>query len=117
MSEVYLNPQLIGGVPEVSCEEVKQTLGKVRLIDVRRPDEFNNELGHIQGAELVTLGPELEDFLAKAPKDQEIVFVCRSGARSANATMYAQSLGFKHVINMTGGMIRWNDVGLKAERE
>lgn len=111
-----MRPQVVDGVPEVSCEDVFSNLGRVRLIDVRRPDEFNNELGHIQGAELITLGPDLTDFLEKTNRDEEIVFVCRSGARSGVAAVESIKLGYKHTINMVGGMIRWNELQQTIER-
>lgn len=98
------------GVPEVTVQKVYENLGKVRLVDVRRPDEFNNELGHIQGAELVTLGPDLAKFLETQERSQEIVFVCRSGGRSGQATVESQKLGYKYTANMIGGMLMWNEL-------
>lgn len=112
-----MHPQIVNGVPEVSCEDVYSKLGKVRLIDVRRPDEFNAELGHIQGAELVTLGPDFTSFLKKTDKNDEIVFVCRSGGRSGAATMESIQQGYKHTVNMTGGMLRWNERKQPVERK
>ena len=76
------NAKIVDDVPEITPEEFKGYLGQVTLIDVRRPDEFNGELSHIPSARLVTLGPELDDFLKSHPKEDGIVFVCRSGARS-----------------------------------
>ncbi|MNK86226.1 putative metallo-hydrolase [compost metagenome] len=111
-----LAPTMNDGIPEVSVENVYEALGKIRLIDVRRPDEFNNELGHIAGAELVPLGPELQSFLEKADHDQEIVFVCRSGGRSGEATAQSLHIGYKKVANMVGGMIRWNEANLPTTR-
>lgn len=104
-----LHPQNVDGVPEVSVEDVFMNHKKLRLIDVRMESEFNNELGHIEGAELVTLGPALNDFLQTSDREQEIVFVCRSGARSANATLISMQMGYRKTANMTGGMIRWNE--------
>jgi rhodanese-related sulfurtransferase len=117
-----LKTQIKDGIPEVNVEAVFEQMAlvkqkKIRLIDVRRPEEFNNELGHIAGAELVTLGPELLDFLENGDRDQEIVFVCRSGARSGGATAESIKMGYKHTSNMTGGMIRWNDAKQPVERE
>lgn len=121
MDSRTLHPQIVDGVPEVMCEEVaKQTTAvaakKLRLIDVRRPEEFNNELGHIKGAELVTLGPELTRFLQTTDRATEIVFVCRSGGRSGAATAESVRLGYMATANMVGGMIRWNEVKLPTER-
>lgn len=117
-----LHPQVVDGIPEISCEDLRRHLpdaaqGKIQLIDVRRPDEFNNELGHVPGARLVTLGPELTEFLQKGDRNQEIVFLCRSGGRSGSATSESIQLGYKKTINMVGGMIRWNEKQFQVERK
>lgn len=110
--KTVLQTESRNGIPTVTCEEVNRNLGKVRLIDVRRPDEFTGELGHIPGAELISLGPELMDFLDSGDPNQEIVFICRSGGRSAQATAMSLELGFKLTVNMEGGMVKWNELGL-----
>lgn len=110
-------PTMNDGIPEVSARKVHETLGKVKLIDVREPAEFNNELGHIEGAELVTLGPDLTRFLEKGNRAQEIVFVCRSGGRSGQATAESLKLGYKYTSNMVGGMLRWNESKYPVERK
>lgn len=112
-----LHPQNVDGVPEVSVEEVFLNMKKLKLIDVRMPEEFNNELGHIEGSELKTLGRELEEYLKNGDRSQEIVFVCRSGARSGTATLLSMELGYKKTANMTGGMIRWNSKKQPVERQ
>lgn len=112
-----MHPQIVDGIPEVTCEDVLANLGKVRIIDVRRPEEYNNELGHIAGTELVTLGPDLTNFLEKGDRSQEIIFVCRSGGRSGQATAESIKLGYKSTINMIGGMIRWNELRQPTERK
>ena len=116
-----MHPQVADGIPEVSVEDVFSHAEavknkKIQLIDVRRPEEFNNELGHIQGSLLVTLGDELTHFLQTADKNSEIIFVCRSGGRSGQATMQSIQLGFKKTANMVGGMIRWNEKKQPVER-
>lgn len=111
-----MHPQMVDGMPEVTCEDVFEKKGKVRIVDVRRPEEFNGELGHIEGAELVTLGPDLTRFLEKTDRDEEIIFVCRSGGRSGAATAESIKLGYDKTINMAGGMLRWNDLKQNVER-
>lgn len=98
----------------VAPRELNQTTG-VLIVDVRRPDEFNGELGHIPHAKLAPLGRDLTSFLAKIPRDRKIVFVCRSGARSATATEEAMRLGFTQTANMVGGMLLWNAEKLPLE--
>lgn len=111
------NIQLIkDGVPTLQVNEPEELAG-FELIDVRRPDEFCGELGHIKGSKLNTLGEELDAYLNSADQGQKILFICRSGARSANATLQAMSLGFKEVYNMEGGMILWNEKGFSVERD
>jgi hypothetical protein len=110
-----LNPKLNNGVAEITPDQLFPVLGKVTLIDVRRPDEFTGELRHIPGSKLVTLGPELVEFLDAQDRDQEIVFICRSGVRSREACLFSQKIGFKSTINLQGGMISWNDYKFPTE--
>ncbi len=116
-----LHPQVVDGIPEITVEDLLRHLpeahaGRIRLIDVRRPEEFNNELGHIKGTTLVTLGPDLTKFLENGNRADEIVFVCRSGGRSGTATAESIKLGYKSTINMVGGMIRWNEKKFPTEK-
>jgi sulfur dioxygenase len=109
-----IHPQVVDGIPEVTCEDVlvhtrQIELKKIRLIDVRRPDEYSGEFGHIKGAELKTLGPELTQFLENGQRTEEIIFVCRSGGRSGSATAESIKLGYKFTTHMAGGMIRWTE--------
>ena len=100
------------GIWEITPAALLKEKSQLRIIDVRRPDEFTGELGHIEGAELVTLETNLKDEVEKWDKNQEIVFVCKAGGRSSRATLYAQSKGFKNVYSMCGGMMHWNELGL-----
>ncbi len=87
------------------------------IIDVRRPDEFNAELGHIQGAELMTIDDSFADRLALLPKNSNYLFVCRSGGRSARAARIAIDMGFLHVTNMVGGMLKWKEQELPSVQD
>ncbi|HEY8377064.1 MAG TPA: MBL fold metallo-hydrolase [Nannocystis sp.] len=87
------------------------------LLDVREPEEFVGELGHIAGSLLVPL-----DALARRlPKllgyaDRDIVVVCRAGARSASAGAILRRAGFLRVYNLEGGMLQWIHEGLPVQR-
>ena len=72
------------GVVDIDPEELVKKKDQVFLVDVRQPDEFHGELGHIPGARLITLDT-LSDHMDELPKNQTVVFVCRSGGRSARA--------------------------------
>ncbi len=108
------NPQF-DGVYDIAPVELQQVLSNVKMIDVRQPEEYIGELGHVPGAELIALDT-LPDHLEDLPKDQTVVFICRSGARSAQATAYAKMNGWTHVYNMRGGMLLWNNLLLPVER-
>ncbi len=101
-------------VMDVHPHSVLQKKNSIRIIDVRRLDEFKGELGHIPGAQLLTV-ETLPERTHELPKDKTIVFVCRSGGRSARATAFALEEGFKNVFNMQGGMVLWNQLGLETE--
>lgn len=104
------------GVPTVAPNDVEE-MKEAILVDVRMADEYIGELGHVFGARLLTLGPELDRFLAATDKQTPIVFICRSGVRSSKATTQAMGLGFKNVYNMEGGMLAWNKLSLPITRQ
>lgn len=102
------------GVLDIDPKELASKLNQVALIDVRQPDEYAGELGHIPKAELIVLDT-LPDLLHKVPKDKTVVFVCRSGGRSARASAIAIANGITDVYNLKGGMLLWNDLHLPTE--
>jgi rhodanese-related sulfurtransferase len=102
----------VNGIPEIEVMDAQANINNLRLIDVRTPEEFVGELGHIDGAELITLGPDVTTFLEKADKNQPLLFICRSGGRSGQATFVSKQMGFAKTYNMIGGMIEWNRKGL-----
>jgi len=46
-------------------------------------------------------------------RDDTLVMVCRSGARSAQACMFLAQQGYENVFNLRGGMIAWAGSGLE----
>lgn len=95
----------------ITVEDLKQKIDSgepFHLIDVREPHEhaeFN------VGGQLIPLGKilsmqldELEDL-----KQEEIVLYCRSGNRSGQACMILETMGFANVVNVTGGMLAWQE--------
>ena len=93
-------------VRDVDATDLTALPGFARLIDVREPDEFTGELGHIEGAELVPLA-ELEKHAASWDKKRPLVMVCRSGRRSLTAANALIDQGFEQVMNLRGGMIAY----------
>lgn len=102
------------GVLDIDPRELAQKKDQVVLIDVRQPEEYQGDLGHIPGSKLIALDT-LPDQLSEIPKDRTVVFVCRSGGRSARATAFAMENGLRNVYNLKGGMILWNEFHLQTE--
>jgi glyoxylase-like metal-dependent hydrolase (beta-lactamase superfamily II)/rhodanese-related sulfurtransferase len=94
------------GIWEVQPHWLEEHLRDVQIVDVREPAEFNGPLGHVPGAKLIPLGTLLEKS-AVIEKSKAVVVVCRSGARSAQATVMLGKAGFDKVANLSGGMLRW----------
>ncbi len=112
-STAEANPEL-DIVQDVSPDEVHAKSQDLVLVDVRSAEEYSGELGHAPKSKLITLDV-LMDHIDELPKDKTLVFICRSGRRSANATAMAKDNGFESVFNMKGGMLLWNEMGLSTE--
>ncbi len=80
-----------------------------RIVDVREPREI--AAGTIPGAEAVPLA-SLPLRVTEFKNDEDLVFICRSGARSAQACRFLQQHGFTKVFNLRGGMFAWASNGL-----
>jgi molybdopterin/thiamine biosynthesis adenylyltransferase/rhodanese-related sulfurtransferase/molybdopterin converting factor small subunit len=76
------------------------------LLDVREPYEYR--IAKIPGSRLIPLG-EVPNHLGELDSEADIVAYCRSGVRSQKAVDLLKANGFKHVRNMTGGILAWSD--------
>ena len=80
----------------------------LNLVDVREPYEHENfNIGGI----LLPLGDIMigETEYIEHLKNEEIICYCRSGNRSGQAAMVLESMGFTNIINVSGGMLAWQD--------
>lgn len=94
------------GVPEVDIAWVKEHGCRQKMVDVREVHEFNGDVGHIAGAELVPLSM-VADVAHGWNRDEPLVVICRSGGRSGMAAMLLESMGFYKIASMRGGMLGW----------
>jgi len=94
------------GIWEIQPQALEEVADKVQIVDVREPVEYEGPLGHIRGAILIPLG-ELSARTGELDRQRPIVAVCRSGARSAQATLMLQQAGLPEAANLAGGMLRW----------
>lgn len=96
-------------IEEVSVEEAKFMLKDDSIaLDVRERVEF--ESGHITDAHHISRGI-LEFKIADHPDfqdlDRSIIIYCKTGGRSALATVALQQLGYLNVYSLAGGFDAW----------
>lgn len=110
----------VAALPELSPAEVLERLRAASpplLLDVREPEEFVGELGHVEGALLIPIDslahrlPKLAGYVGR-----DVVVVCRAGARSASAGALLRRAGFRCVYNLAGGMLAWRAEALPTQR-
>lgn len=92
---------------DITATELKakiDTGARVRVIDVREEHEW--EIAHLPGAQLIPLGA-LAAHMNKLDSAEEIVLLCRSGARSARALDLLRGAGFRKLKNLKGGILAW----------
>ena len=106
---MYLN------IKEIDVRELASWIDEksdsFRVIDVREMHEI--AAGTVPGAEpkpLATIPARMHEI----NRHETIVFICRSGARSAQACAFLSQHGYQNVINLRGGMLAWAGSGLPA---
>ena len=99
---------------EVDVHEARrrQAAGAL-LVDVGELDEW--AAGHAEGAYHTPLG-QLAARLGELPRQREILLICRSGRRSAQAAGVLLHAGHSPVTNVIGGMQAWARTGLPTGR-
>lgn len=101
-----------GSIKEIDSKELSEWMSddarKFRIIDVRESMEIAQ--GSIPGAEAIPMST-LGNRLSEIDQDEQIVFICRSGARSGQVVAYLAQNGFENVYNLRGGVIGWAQSG------
>lgn len=95
----------------ITVEELKAKIDsgeQLHIVDVREPHEhaeFNI------GGVLLPLGKvqtmqtdEIDDL-----KNETVYVYCRSGNRSGQACLILETMGYTNVVNVTGGMLAWQE--------
>ena len=78
--------------------------GKVKLLDVRTPEEY--AVASVPGSVLVDQSLA-QEILQTWPKDTAIVTMCHHGMRSLDAAAYLRGHGFTNTRSMSGGIDAW----------
>lgn len=103
---------MLFNIKEIEADELVQLLANdndaVKIIDVREMGEIN--AGTIPGAIAMPLAT-VPVRMHELDKQSRMIFICRSGARSAQACAFLQQQGFENVQNLRGGMFAWAGTG------
>jgi Rhodanese-related sulfurtransferase len=87
----------------------------VNIIDVRTPQEKNND-GFISKSILINIrSPDFNDKLNALDKETPIVLYCHAGNRSETAAQTAVGAGFKEIYMIEGGISAWKTKNLTVE--
>jgi rhodanese-related sulfurtransferase len=77
------------------------------VIDVRRPDEFDGPLGHIDTARNIPLDQLAGHIHQLVGEVRPLVLVCHTDRRSAAAAEQLRAAGLSDVGVLRGGMVAW----------
>ena len=92
---------------EITVKELKRLIDsgtRVNLVDVR--EQYEYDFCHIEGSTLIPLSRFWTRVEALNPED-EYVFYCHVGERSAWVVNLLRQRGFKKVKNLRGGIDQW----------
>ncbi len=106
--EVLLTKEQLDG-DEVQALIEARDLGMIvfKLVDVREHMEW--QMGHIKGADQLIPTSSFFDTLEKAKlsKDESIILYCHVGSRSSHCQRILHDMGYKHVGNLTYGIVSY----------
>lgn len=88
---------------------------KAVVVDVSEAADYTAQ--HVKGAKSVPLA-QLQAQLPATVKNKEtpVIFVCKSGVRSASAARMARGLGYTKALSLSGGLKSWLASGLPVEK-
>ncbi len=94
-------------IPEISPELVLQRLSEgAVLIDVREPHERAG--GMAEGARGIALADLQAAPATHLPRlEQDILLICQTGKRSADAARFLHAAGYAQVASVAGGTVAW----------
>lgn len=100
----------------ISVQEAKEKLdkGEAVMVDVREPGEYVEV--HAKGVRLIPVNTVMSEVkqIREFAGGKEVLFICRSGQRSALAAEFASAAGLDDLplYNVEGGTQAWVAAGL-----
>jgi len=104
------NPQSEGLPATINVQDASERFSEgAFLLDVRQQYEWDE--AHVDGAVLIPLD-QLSNRIGELPTDQDILIICRSGNRSAQARDLLRAAGMARTTSISGGIGAWISAGL-----
>ena len=100
----------------ITVAEAREKLdkGEAVMVDVRNPEEYVEV--HATGVRLIPVNTVLGEVkqIREFAGGKEVLFICKSGQRSALAAEYATAAGINDIAlyNVEGGTTAWVEAGL-----
>jgi adenylyltransferase/sulfurtransferase len=97
-----------GPVAQITSKQLKEQIdtgGKVTLLDVRSPEEW--QITHLAGAKHIPLD-DLPTRMNELDTAEDMVVYCHHGMRSARAIGFLKKMGFEKLKNLAGGIDAWS---------
>lgn len=105
--------------PTVTPDEFEQAIAEpdVQLVDVRTPEEY--EQGHIVGAMNIDWKSDAfaDDATSMLDKSKTVAIYCKVGHRSHEAGDKLYKMGYKHIVELQGGLEAWKAAGKTIQAE
>lgn len=85
------------------------------IVDVRTPKEYRN--GHMKHALNVSyFGTTFTDSIKTLDRSKTIYMYCQTQHRSPFASKKMKKLGFKKIIDLKGGFVKWENNEMPIEK-
>lgn len=98
----------------ITVDEAKEMMNDgAAVVDVREPHEYN--AGHVPEASLIPVNSVFARR-EELPREQDVIFVCQIGQRSALACEMAAASGLTRIFNLEGGTEAWINAGQPVDK-
>ncbi|HEV7394917.1 MAG TPA: MBL fold metallo-hydrolase [Pyrinomonadaceae bacterium] len=105
-------------VPQISVADLRNLLHNapdLQIIDVRRPPEYQK--GHVPNAKHAPLSNLKQELEKNRPDpNRKTAVICAGGYRSSAAASILEPMGFRNLLNVTGGTNAWVEAGYEVEK-
>jgi phage shock protein E len=100
--------------PQVAYEMIRDSPGML-VLDLRTPQQFNGQTGHIQRAVNIPLARLPYRLLEISPfREETILIYCETDECAQKGTGVLAASGFESIVLMDGGIQKWIKGGFKT---